>query len=176
MELLLWTSVWAIVAIVVGVVANSRGRSGLGFFVLALLLSPVLALAVLLLTRNYAEESRQWELTREATPSHRATSQAAPPPAELQLLQLERLTALWKNGALSDEEFQIQKLAVLAGGGHTSPEAPDNTRLTQARKATTQLFGMCPRCRSTIDLEATHCRNCDASKARNADWHPQAIQ
>jgi hypothetical protein len=43
---------WIVVAIIVGVVANSRGRSGFGWFVLAVVISPVIAfLLVIVLPR-----------------------------------------------------------------------------------------------------------------------------
>lgn len=38
--------IWIVCAILVAVVANNRGRSGLGWFLLALIISPLLALIV----------------------------------------------------------------------------------------------------------------------------------
>jgi len=47
---------WVVLAVIVGVAANTRGRSGLGWFLLALLISPVLAgLLVLALGRRQTE-------------------------------------------------------------------------------------------------------------------------
>lgn len=41
---------WLLFSIIVGVIASSRGRSGFGWFLLAMLISPVLALLVVVLT------------------------------------------------------------------------------------------------------------------------------
>ena len=46
---------WFVFAIVVGVAANARGRDGVGWFFLALIISPVLAL-ILLLKCNRAHD------------------------------------------------------------------------------------------------------------------------
>lgn len=43
-----WIIFWLIGSVVVGVVAGSRGRSGFGYFLLALFLSPLLALILAL--------------------------------------------------------------------------------------------------------------------------------
>jgi hypothetical protein len=40
--------VWVVVSIIVGVAAGSRGRNGIGWFLVAMCLSPVLALLLLL--------------------------------------------------------------------------------------------------------------------------------
>ena len=40
--------VWVIVSIIVGIAANARGRNGVGWFFVSILLSPVLALLLLL--------------------------------------------------------------------------------------------------------------------------------
>jgi ABC-type transport system involved in cytochrome c biogenesis permease subunit len=40
--------VWVVVSIIVGIAAGSRGRNGVGWFFVSILLSPVLALLLLL--------------------------------------------------------------------------------------------------------------------------------
>lgn len=42
---------WAILAVVVGVIAGNRGRSGFGWFLLSLLLSPLIGLILVLALR-----------------------------------------------------------------------------------------------------------------------------
>lgn len=54
MEIVLF---WVGGSIAVGVGASSRGRSGFGWFVLSLLISPLLALIVLALMPNLAEKA-----------------------------------------------------------------------------------------------------------------------
>lgn len=52
---------WLVLAVAVGAAANARGRSGIGWFILAVLISPVLALIFLI-----ALPSRRGErITRE---------------------------------------------------------------------------------------------------------------
>jgi hypothetical protein len=177
MELLLWLPVWIIISIVVGAVAKSRGRSGIGFFFFALVLSPILALIVLLLIRNYAEETRQWERERQMKstppipmPSHTFQSD------ETRLVQLERLAVLWKSGALSDEEFKTQKEALLGGASQSTTESLGTSQSGARRGKTTQMYGMCPSCRSTIEIEAKSCLVCGASSSASTTWRPQPIQ
>jgi ribosomal protein L40E len=176
MELLI-LPLWIIIAIVVGAVARSRGRSGVGFFLFAVFSSPFVPLIVLLLIRNYAEEERNWERERQIKP---APSIPLPSAAfnsdETGLMQLERLAMLWKSGALSDEEFRTQKAAVLVATAQSTTQGPSLSQSSLIRDKTTQIYGICPSCRSTIEIEAQSCRNCGASSAANVTWHPQAIQ
>jgi len=46
---------WVLFAIVVGVAANARGRSGPGWFVLALIISPLIALLLVLVMQKGGE-------------------------------------------------------------------------------------------------------------------------
>ena len=46
--MLVFLSFWFIISIVVGIAASSRGRSGFGWFLLAVLISPILALLFLI--------------------------------------------------------------------------------------------------------------------------------
>jgi hypothetical protein len=54
MELFLF---WFIFAVVIGVAASSRGRSGLGWWLLAMIISPVLALVLLVLLPSLRAEA-----------------------------------------------------------------------------------------------------------------------
>lgn len=175
MELLFWLVVWIMVSVVVGVVARSRGRSGIGFFFVSFLLSPILALIVLLLIRNYTEEGRQWEMNREKTRSDtQMTTRDFEAGTEARLAQLERLTLLWKNGALTDIEFKTQKenLLRLDLGLDTALTKP----VPEAKRNKTQIFGICPNCRSTIEIDAVVCSRCATSSAADPKWRPQPIQ
>ena len=52
---------WIILAILVGVYAGKQGRSGIGYFFLAVLLSPIIAFVILLIAgenREKAEEKK----------------------------------------------------------------------------------------------------------------------
>lgn len=54
MELIVF--IWLIVSIVVGIAANSRGRNGFAWFLVSVLLSPILALLFLLVFPPLTEE------------------------------------------------------------------------------------------------------------------------
>lgn len=43
---------WVVFSLAVGVLASSRGRNGVGWFALALLISPIIAFVILLLAKN----------------------------------------------------------------------------------------------------------------------------
>jgi len=48
---------WLAFAIVVGIAASARGRSGLAWFLIAVLISPLIALIAVLVMRNLAQTS-----------------------------------------------------------------------------------------------------------------------
>jgi hypothetical protein len=48
---------WILLAIGVGMLANSRGRNGFGFFLLSLIFSPLLGLVIVLVTKNLVEDA-----------------------------------------------------------------------------------------------------------------------
>lgn len=47
---------WIILAVLVGYFASTRGRSGIGFFLLAVLISPLITFIVVLLIKSNKEE------------------------------------------------------------------------------------------------------------------------
>ena len=189
MDLLIGIPAWLIASVVVGAVAASRGRSGFGFFLISFLLSPLIGLLVLLLVRNYAEEDRQWRARQDAT---RGASPLQPPAVtttatgggstrtpdatgmELRISQLERLAALRSAGVLSDTEFEEQKRQLLGGEAAADASSAVATVAT-ASAQDAPLFGLCPTCRSTIQMDATVCPSCGASKAARPDWEPRPL-
>ena len=50
MEIVVWVLLWLIFCVLVAVYANSKGRSGIGFFLISALLSPLIGLIIALLT------------------------------------------------------------------------------------------------------------------------------
>jgi len=44
-----WLTIWIVIAIVGAIVANNKGRSGLGWFLLCLILTPLMVLVLLAL-------------------------------------------------------------------------------------------------------------------------------
>jgi hypothetical protein len=119
---------WLVLAIVVGSLASSRGRSGFGYFLLALVMTPLVGFAILLALNNKAEEARQEQLRREdherhlesikALTSTTSGNEAVPSSANTHKPvsisdELEKLATLRDKGILSDEEFQQQKSILL---------------------------------------------------------------
>ncbi len=51
----IWLGSWVILALVVAIVASTRGRSGIGWFFIALLISPIISLIVLAIIGRAAE-------------------------------------------------------------------------------------------------------------------------
>ena len=139
MELFL---VWFVLSLGVAVLADSRGRSGVGFFLLSAALSPLLGLIVVLVTRNVAaeERARADEHKRDVMREHErareheahlasikamapAAAAAGPQPVAVQggafsvATELEKLASLKERGVLTEDEFGRQKAALL-GRGH----------------------------------------------------------
>jgi hypothetical protein len=106
--------VWLVLALVVAAVADVRGRSAFGFFMLSVLLSPLIGLVVLLAGRNLAQEQRD-EAKRQAQQQHELTllrGHGAPTASRAD--ELEKLISLKERGALTDEEFQAEKARLLS--------------------------------------------------------------
>lgn len=125
--------IWFVLAVLVGVFADTRGRSGIGFFLLALVLSPLLVFIILLVIRNVAEEERladqrrkdderkEFERKREhekQLEALRAVAQpVATPPTSGERLsvaeEIEKLGDLLQRGLLTEDEFKEQKASAL---------------------------------------------------------------
>jgi hypothetical protein len=65
MEVLL---IWVILAVVVAVAASSRGRSGLGWFLISCILSPLIGLILVLVLPNLRQEDLLKKLAPRPTP------------------------------------------------------------------------------------------------------------
>lgn len=105
MEILI---IWSILSICVAILAERRGRSGVGFFFLALLISPLIAgIVVLCLTdlrttkeqakRDYmmqmqirSQQQQLEELRRLQSPSQPTKSHLLPPPGARETIHIAR--------------------------------------------------------------------------------------
>ena len=122
--------IWLALGTGVAYLADSRGRSGIGFFLLSIFLSPLLGLIVVLVTedKNVTAErdrqrrrdhERQLESIRAIAASAQPASKpsprvvAAPTPAASVADELIKLAALRDKGILTEAEFQEQKQAIL---------------------------------------------------------------
>lgn len=124
--------IWFLLCVLVGVVADNRGRSAVGFFALSLVLSPLVGIVVLLLfadlkaqtaqkEREAREEAEREDARRREHEAHVASIQAiaagrpASPTASA-ADEIAKLGDLLRQGLLTDEEFKAQKAIVLARG------------------------------------------------------------
>ena len=126
---------WIILAIMIGAFADSRGRSGFGYFLLSAIFSPLLGLIILLCTRDLAKEAGEAEFRRrqeenaafdrkmehekqlEALKALSSPNRAASPVQVAQITpaeEIEKLGALLERGLLTEQEFKEQKAAILA--------------------------------------------------------------
>ncbi len=112
---------WFLLACGVAALANSRGRSAIGFLLVSLLLSPLLGLiVVLVMSDKLADERRMLEQRKEherqlesiralaSARSHSGTDHAGSLADEL-----AKLVALKDSGALSEQEFAVLKAKLL---------------------------------------------------------------
>ena len=138
MELFVIFVFWALMCWGVAALASSRGRSGVGFFLLSFLFSPLLGLIIVLVMKDLAAESaretdrrreeerrefdrqreheKQLESLRAVTTSQ--ANRAAPGSSESTTGvsvadELTKLAALRDKGILSPEEFDQQKKQLL---------------------------------------------------------------
>lgn len=123
-----------IFAVLVGVMADNRGRSGPGWCLLSLLLSPLVCFVILLvipdlkrqkneeLSRHQEEEQRRQQTLRDhekqlealrAIAANKVPTEAAPSRSVAD--EIAKLGELRDKGLLTPEEFQAQKAALLKG-------------------------------------------------------------
>jgi phosphotransferase system glucose/maltose/N-acetylglucosamine-specific IIC component len=96
--------IWFALALAVGYGASQKGRNGFGWFLVALLFSPLIGgLFVLAMQRNVAPVA--------AAPVHAA---AIPAPRPDHVAVLSSLSDLHDRGVLSDDEYATKKADVLA--------------------------------------------------------------
>ena len=118
---------WLLLAAGVGLLANSRGRSGFGFFLLSAVLSPLLGLIVVLVTKSPKEQEERERLSRQeherqlesikaiaATSAPSALHANASSTSVVSVAdEIMKLGELRERGLLTDAEFQSQKVAIL---------------------------------------------------------------
>lgn len=139
--------IWLLFALGVAWLADTRGRSGLAWFLLSVLLSPLIAFVALLVTRDLAKEAEELarrqadeakaeqkaeQLRREEherqlesirvlaqTPATAAADNHQTPPISV-ADEIRKLAALRSDGLLTEEEFNAQKARVLSGRGENA--------------------------------------------------------
>ncbi|MGR2664270.1 SHOCT domain-containing protein [Chromobacterium haemolyticum] len=108
--------VWIVFAVIVGCWADARGRNSVLFFFVSVLLSPLLAGLVLLITPNLKQEAKRQEQERADREIQLEQIKAIAKPAEPTSMasELEKLAGLRDRGVLTDAEFQQQKEKLLS--------------------------------------------------------------
>lgn len=132
---------WLILAILVGAFGSSRGRSGFGWFLIAVLLSPLIGWLILLVipdlrreeARREADQQRQREHQEQLSAIKTARAVAATPAASV-ADDLTKLANLLERGLLTEAEFQAQKAALLGAGPAPSAGPGTNQAIQEARK------------------------------------------
>lgn len=128
---------WLLLAVGVGLLADSRGRSGFGFFLLSAVLSPLLGLIVVLVMSNKLEDEKKEQFQKieedrkeqrrkeeherqvESIRAIASRTDAAPPSvangaSRSVADELAKLAELRDRGVLTDSEFQAQKVTLLS--------------------------------------------------------------
>jgi hypothetical protein len=167
---------WLLFSVLVAVLASSRGRSGFGFFLLAAIISPLLAVIVLLVMKDLKAEvvredtRRDHERQLEAIRAIATPKEAGPAPAPSQVPaatsiadEIIKLAALRDQGILTSDEFAQQKAALLAMRVATAKVAPATPPSPQSPVPPPMPTGMCPNCFATIPLSVSVCPKCTAS-------------
>jgi hypothetical protein len=169
--------VWLIFAALVGWLAHSRGRSGFGFFLIAALLSPLVGLIAVLVTKNLNEEQQKEQLRREEherqVESIRAIAGARHDPSAAQAHapafagsvadELAKLAALRDQSVITEPEFQAQKARLLG-------LAQSTTGRSGVVPNTVATTGLCPNCDAEIPVNSAKCPKCSADFASGSAW------
>jgi Short C-terminal domain len=189
--------VWLVLAAGVGFLADSRGRSGFGFFLLSALLSPLLGLIVVLVIANLKEvearerqrvfdEEAKERLRREEHERQLESIKAIAAPQKLQAAQrgtpepsvsvadeIRKLSALRDEGLLTDAEFQSQKSLLLGLPAKDSNAQVDTTKPQPGPPVVKN--GICPNCSSTIPVSSFKCPSCSATFGAGSSWQIRPI-
>lgn len=185
----LFLIIWGLLAWGVSALAISRGRSGIGFFLLSFLFSPLLGLVVVLVmsdlaaesakasARNREAESRE-RLRREEHERQLESIKAIATPQKVDIPhpqasaatsvlvadEIRKLGTLRAEGLLTDLEFQMQKSVLLASPNPIQVGSPEAAKTFEARGTASEIEQnrVCPNCFFTIPPLSTECPRCNA--------------
>ncbi len=163
---------WLILSVGVGCLANARGRSGFGFFLVSALLSPLIGLIIVLVVRNPKEEEQQQNVRRQeherqlesiraiATPRSPDLVVRAPPTVPTMSVadEIQKLATLRDRRLLTDSEFQVQKSRLL---GSSEPATTVGQPVASVLHLK-ELEGTCPNCDASIPCNSPTCPDCKA--------------
>lgn len=179
---------WVLFAIGVGALANSRGRSGVGFFLLSAVLSPLVGLIVVLVMSDLKAEAakerlrkedheRELESIRVLAKVSSSDNSAQTGPSKFIGDELLKLAALRDKGILTEQEFQSQKSALLktSFSGSDVRAAEPAASAVPTERPVPQPQGICPNCDDTIPLASVTCPRCQAVFGPNSNWQVKPL-
>lgn len=137
MEVFFLLVIWGLLALAMASFATSRGRSGVGFFLISFFFSPILGLIVVLVMKNLTEENEKEAIRRrelEAKEAQRRREHEAHlesiraitskkeepvtnslPKVSLSIAdEIRKLGELKSAGLLSENEFAVEKKKLLS--------------------------------------------------------------
>jgi hypothetical protein len=189
MELVFVFMLWLLLAGAIAGWAGAWGRSPVGYGLLSLIFSPILAAIVLAIAgdkdaQERKDQARADEQKREherQIESIRAITQSAvapvaamkPPTATFVADELEKLVGLRDRGALTTDEFAEQKALLLASRRPPPAAAVDEVVPLPPPKPAP--LGTCPHCRAVIPLSSASCPKCTASFAEGSAWKVEPV-
>lgn len=102
-------------SIIIGIWANKRGRTGFGWGVLALLISPFFAGIILLILRNLKEEQDLEDAIKaeQSKQENIAKREAMEISSHSFAESINSLKELYENGIITDDEFKRKKLVTI---------------------------------------------------------------
>ena len=125
---LVFVIIWFLSAWGVGALASSRGRSGIGFGLLAIITSPILGVIIVLIMKDLEAErdkeyiaKREHEKQLESIKAIARSTAESKPSTKIDVVsqpfsvadELSKLGALKEKGLLTEEEFSAQKQQLL---------------------------------------------------------------
>ncbi len=115
-----FVALWIVAGIATAVIASNKGRNGVQWFVIGFILGvfgPLIALGIRPTVESEAERQNHIERLRTAASLPPGSNSPPSPPSQPAVpnlaSEIERLTALHAEGALTDDEFTAAKKALL---------------------------------------------------------------
>lgn len=105
---------WLVLAVLVGVFADSRGRSGIAWVLFSTILSPLIGFVVVLVMPDLRKAATDAADRRADRADHLAAVKSAHAPTVGVADELLRLDDLRRRGLLTDAQFEAQKSKLLA--------------------------------------------------------------
>jgi len=111
--------VWLISCYLISLLAKKKGRDAIGFFILSILISPLLTLIVLLIAGDSDEKRQEKVIEQEIIKtkiSASSNSEFKTNTKSNKYDDLEKLGRLFKDGIISKDEFEIEKKKIFSEG------------------------------------------------------------